>query len=173
MMVEKVVFTLDKDIYEKFCIALKLTGATQEDVVENFMLEYMTNQFSKVSQAYNPRTTANRNDNNKNFTAKAINKIPTWAHKSNQYNHKIIRAYFAAQDIAGEVTLNMMERLCSDKEYPESYVPTFKSNYAQMKMDGPKTHGKVFEDNGHQVWIWSEVEEVLMRYKNNFYQQEK
>ena len=51
-------------------------------------------------------------------------------------------------DIAGEATLNMMERLCSDKERPDLYVPTFKNNYSQMKLDGPKSHGKVFEDDG-------------------------
>jgi len=48
------------------------------------------------------------------------------------------------------------------------YVPTFRSNYAQMKLDGPKTHGKVFEDNGVYVTIWSEVEEVMRQYQNQF-----
>ena len=39
-----------------------------------------------------------------------------------------------------------------------------------MKIDGPKSHGKVFEDDGERVWIWSEVEKVLLQYKNSFYQ---
>ena len=47
--------------------------------------------------------------------------------------------------------MSMMERLCSDKEHPELYVPTFKNNYSQMKIDGPKSHGKVFEDDGERV----------------------
>ena len=34
----------------------------------------------------------------------------------------------------------MMERLCSDKNHPDLYVPTFKNNYSQMKIDGPKSH---------------------------------
>ena len=72
-----------------------------------------------------------------------------------------------------EATLTMMERLCSDKDHPELYVPTFKNNYSQMKIDGPKSHGKVFEDDGERVWIWSEVETVLLQYKNSFYQGEE
>ena len=67
----------------------------------------------------------------------------------------------------------MMERLCSDKEHPELYVPTFRNNYSQMKLDGPKSLGKVFEDDGNRVWIWSEVEDTLLQYKASFYQREK
>lgn len=92
--------------------------------------------------------------------------------KPDQYNHKIIRAYFTAVDMAGEATITMMEQLCSDKNNPELYVPTFKNNYSQMKIDSSKSHGKVFEDNGDKVWIWSEVENTLMKYKSNFYNEE-
>ena len=41
-------------------------------------------------------------------------------------------------------TISMMEQLCSDKEHSELYVPTFKNNYSQIKIDGRKSHGKVF-----------------------------
>lgn len=61
-----------------------------------------------------------------------------------------------------------MERLCSDRDVSELYVPTFKNNYSQMKIDGPKSHGKVFEDDGETVTIWHEAEDTLMRYKSSF-----
>lgn len=79
--------------------------------------------------------------------------------KQTQYNHNIIRAYFEAVDIAGQATIAMMEYLFSDKEHQELNVLTYKNNYSQLKFDGPKSHGKVFEDGGENVWIWSEVEE--------------
>ena len=44
-----------------------------------------------------------------------------------------------------------MKKLRSDKDHPELYVPTFKNNYLQMKIDGPKSHGKIFEDDGVRV----------------------
>ena len=96
-----------------------------------------------------------------------------WALKPNQYNHKIIKSYFMSIDIAENATIVMMERLCSDKNRPDLYVPTFKNNYSQMKLDGPKSHGKVFEDDGNHVWIWNEVEETLMQYKSEFYSGEE
>lgn len=172
-MKKNVTFTVDADIYEKFCIALNLTEETQDDAAENCMRWYIAKTFEKASQTYNPRTATKQSDENKDFTGKAIQRIPVWALKPNQYNHKIIRAYFEAVDIAGEATLPMMERLCSDKEHPELYVPTFRNNYSQMKLDGPKSHGKVFEDDGNRVWIWSEVEETLLQYKASFYQREE
>ena len=46
-------------------------------------------------------------------------------------------------------------------------MPTFKNNYSQMKSDGPKSHGKVFED-GETVTIWHEVEDIIMEYKSSF-----
>lgn len=171
-MKKKVSITIDNDIYEKFCLALNLTGESQDVAIENCMRWYIAKTFEKASQTYNPRTIAKQNES-KDFYGKAINRIPVWALKPTQYNHKIIRAFFEAQDIAGEATISMMERLCSDKEHPELFVPTFKNNYSQMKLDGPKSHGKVFEDDGERVWIWSEVETVLLQYKNSFYQREE
>lgn len=47
-------------------------------------------------------------------------------------------------------------------------LPTFKNNRSQMKLDGPKSHGKVFEDDGESMWIWNEVEVVLIKYKTSF-----
>lgn len=160
--------SIDSDVYEKFCLALNLTNESQEEAVETCMRWYIAKTFEKASQAYNPKTVAKQTENNRDFYGKAIQRIPVWALKSTQYNHKIIRAYFEAEDIAGQATLSMMERLCSDKEHPELYVPTFRNNYSQMKLDGPKSYGKVFEDDGERVWIWNEVETVLMQYKSSF-----
>lgn len=169
MIDRKVTVTIDQDVYEKFCLAMNLTKDSENDAIETCMRWYIAETFEKASQDYNPKgTTRKIADESNDYYRKAIQRIPVWALKSTQYNHKIIRAYFEAVDIAGQATITMMEHLCSDKEQPELYVPTFKNNYSQMKLDGPKSHGKVFEDDGENVWIWSEVEETLMKYKNSF-----
>ena len=168
-MSKSVTFTVDADVYEKFCIALNLTNETKDAAVESCMRWYIAKTFEKASQAYNPKTVAKQNeDTNKDFYGKANQRIPIWAVKPNQYNHKIIRAYFKAVAATGRATIDMMERLCSDENNPELYVPTFKNNYSQMKLDGPKSHGKVFEDDGETVTIWHEVEDTLMKYKSSF-----
>lgn len=61
-----------------------------------------------------------------------------------------------------------MEKLCSDETQEEMYVPTFKTNYDQMKFDSEKSNGKVFEDDGNEVWIWGKVKELLLFYKSRF-----
>lgn len=168
-MVRNITISINEDIYEKFCLAMNLTKDTENTAIETCMRWYIAKTFEKASQVYNPKTVARQNEDiNKDFYGKAIQRIPIWAVKPNQYNHKIIRAYFKAVAATGRATIDMMERLCSDENNLELYVPTFKNNYSQMKLDGPKSHGKVFEDDGDSVWIWSEVEEVLMKYKTNF-----
>ena len=91
-----------------------------------------------------------------------------WANRPEQYCHKIIRGFFLCQKLHGQVVLQELEELCSREEVPELYVPTFRNNYAQMKIDGAKTYGKVFEDDGKVVSIWSEVRETLLEYKSQF-----
>ena len=168
-MKKEVSFLLDNDVYDKFCIALRLTEETEDEAIENCMCTYIARTFERVSQEYNPNTVRKSNvDAERDFYGKAIRRIPMWALKPNQYNHKIIRAFFQAESATGEAKLDTMELLCSNKEHSELYVPTFKNNYAQMKIDGPQSHGKVFEDDGEKVWIWKEVEEVLRKHKDSF-----
>ena len=148
-MNKEIRLNMNSDVYEKFCLALKLTNESEETVIENLMRSYIARTFEKVSQEYNPKVAENQNKAAaKDYYGKALNRIPVWALKPEQYNHKIIKAYFTAVNTAGKATVTRMEQLCSDKDHLELYVPTFKNNYSQMKLDGPKSHGKVFEDDG-------------------------
>jgi len=168
-MSKNITVTVDNDIYEKFCIALSLTKDEQNQAIEHCMKWYITKSFEKASQVY---STKYKSKSDETITAdlhgKANQRIPSWALKTNQYNHKIIRAFFIAEQVTGRVTITDLELLCSDKSVPDLYVPTFRSNYAQMKLDAPKSHGKVFEDDGETVTIWSEVRDTLMQYKEFF-----
>ncbi len=168
-MDKKISFSIDEDVYEKFLLATSISKDTEEQAIEMCMRWYIAKTFERAFHEYNPKTTLKSASGPDDYYGKAIGRIPNWALKPQQYNHKIIRAYFTAVDIAGSATINMMEQLCSDKEHQELYVPTFKNNYSQMKIDGAKSHGKVFEDDGSNVWIWSEVEDVLEKYKSSFY----
>lgn len=111
---------------------------------------------------------ANNSEDN-NF-AKAIRKIPSWASKPNQINHKIIKAFFiSAENHNGTAILSEMKLLCNDANNPELYVEgKFNNNYPQMKTDKGNSHGKIFEDNGNDVWLWKEIEPTLLQYKNYF-----
>lgn len=171
-MRKSISFNVDADVFDKFNMALNLSGKTSDEAADSCLRWYIAQAFGNLSKEYTTRATRVSDSADKDFYGKAIQRIPMWALKPSQYNHKIIKAYFMAEHIAGEATLLMMERLCSDKERPDLYVPTFKNNYSQMKLDGHKSHGKVFEDDGDRGWIWDEVEETLMKYKNSFYVEE-
>lgn len=168
-MRKNISFSVDSDVYEKFDMALNLSGDTPDEAGEACLRWYIAQAFGNVSKEYNPRVVNKTGSDVKDFYGKALQRIPMWAMKPSQYNHKIIKAFFMAIDIAGEATISMMEQLCSDKERLDLFVPTFRNNYSQMKLDGPKSHGRVFEDDGNHVWIWDEVEETLMKYKKSFY----
>lgn len=159
-------FTIDSDVYEKLTMALRLSGDNEADVLERCVKSYISKTFGAVSEEFSESKTKKVEE--RDYTKKAIQRIPGWSAKPNQNNHKIIKAYFTAELATGIVMLEAMEKLCGDKTQSDFYVSNFKNNYAQMKLDGPKTYGKVFEDDGEKVWIWSEVEDVLRKYKDAF-----
>lgn len=168
-MEKKISLTIEDDIYEKFCLALHLTKEEETKAVETCLKWYIAKTFEKVSQEYEPELVGKEDGKRKgNFYAKAVKRISVWAKRPEQYCHKIIRGFFQCQERYGQVLLNDLEEICSQEEDAELFVPTFRNNYAQMKIDGAKTYGKVFEDDGKIVSIWSEVEEVLMEYKKYF-----
>ena len=168
-MEKKISFTIEEDIYEKFCLALNLTKEEESKAIETSLKWYIAKTFEKVSQEYGPERKGKTEGKGKgNFYAKAVKRIPVWAGRPEQYCHKIIRGFFLCEKQYGKVLLNELELVCSNEERPELYVPTFRNNYYQMKIDGAKTYGKVFEDDGTTVRIWSEVEEIMMEYKSYF-----
>lgn len=171
-MGKKINIQVNEDVYEKFLLAMNISKDSEEQAIEMCMRWYITKTFERAYHEYNPKAALKISEGTNDYYGKAIGRIPIWALKPEQYNHKIIKAYFTAVDIAGSATIDMMERLCSEKDHQELYVPTFKNNYSQMKIDGAKSHGRVFEDNGKNVWIWSEVEEILQKYKSSFYSRE-
>ena len=69
----------------------------------------------------------------------------------------------------GAVTYNTLADYCGDKNNADVYVATFNSNFAQMKFDGEKSHGKVFEvSESGVVTIWNHIASCLEEYKKYF-----
>lgn len=167
-MTKNITLPVDEDIYEKFCIALKLNKDEVSFVIEEFMKNYISSSFSKASREYATSPAIGTNPTSIE-EPKALSKIPLWAKRKNQINHRIIKAYFQIEAEIGSVPLLELEKRCLDKaNHPDVFIPTFKSNYAQMKMDAPKSHGKVFEDIDDKVVIWDRIKPTLLEYKEYF-----
>ncbi len=159
---KKITFSIDPDVHEKFTVALMLTGETQTAALEKCVKEYISKIFFKESEKFSTTTPLSTE------TPKAINRIPRWAKNPDQINHKIIRAYFLLREENENITVYDMERLCLDRSRPDTFAPTFRNNYAQMKIETPKSTGKVFEEKGGFVYIWDRVAPTLENYKKYF-----
>ena len=166
-MIKKYKFNMDQDVYEKFATAASLMDHDISEAMEICMKHYISESFAR-SKEYETKLSAKNHEKESYERGKANRKIPLWAYKPEQYNHKIVRAFFEVEKTTGHVSLHNLERACSDKNKPHLYVSTFKSNYAQMKTDLANSHGKVFEDDGENVYIWNEVKDTLLRYKQFF-----
>ncbi len=161
---------IESKLYKTFLLSLQLSGESPDSAIEKCLRWYISNIFTKTSKEYSP---TEEHQEKKSFYGTGIKRIAKWALNTNQYNHKIIKAFFLAESSSSEVTLSQLEKICSDSTNKELYVPTFKNNYAQMKFDGPKSHGKIFEDDGNRVWIWEDAKETLLKYKKHFLVKQK
>lgn len=159
-------FNIDDKLNEHFKSLLQITGDDMSTILQDAVKDYVTKACNDIMMQYAGHANYEANDS---YYCKALTRIPTWAVKSHQYNHKIIKAFFIAEEKYGNVTLDVMEKLCSNKNSQELYVPTFKNNYSQMKVDNAHSHGKVFEDNGVDVWLWAPVAKELIKYKDCFF----
>lgn len=169
-MKKNISINIDEETYKTFCVALDLSGQTQDEALEQSIHSYIAKTLGKVANSFQLKKSTKRSGNN---YEKAKNRIPIWANRKNQCNHKIIEAYFTALDRYGKVTLQNMEELCTVEFENPITVSSFKNNYASMKLDNGHSHGKIFEDDGENVWVWKEIEPILMQYKKEFYSKKK
>ena len=150
-MTSEITFNIDTGLNQRFQMALQLNEEHADQVIEAMLKSYIARTFSQAAASYTDNSSPKLTPPNDTNYAKAIHRIPKWANKPTQINHKIIRAYLQLAEM-GEVTYNQLARQCTNHEdHPDVYVPTFSSNFAQMKFDGDKSHGKVFDvaPDGH------------------------
>ena len=166
-MPTEITFHIEEGLHQQFHMALQLNAEEADAVIEQLLKAYIARTFTQVAASYHQSPTAGTaKDSN---YGKANQRIPKWAKKPSQINHKIIRAYLQLAE-QGPVTYQQLAWQCTNHEdHPDVYVPTFTANFAQMKFDGNKSHGKVFEVTADgSITIWKEVENCLLLHKKDF-----
>lgn len=164
-------FKVNGDVAEKFELALLLNKEDSNKVVTRMMKQYIADSFSRASKRFTEPPTVGSSylSEEDSYYAKANRKIPTWARKPQQNNHRIVRAFFEIEEQMGMVTVDALSERCSSpSDYPDTYTTDFKGNFAQMKTDASNSHGKVFVVDNDVVEIWNEVIEILLEYKDYF-----
>ena len=97
---------------------------------------------------------------------RVTNKLKRWAKMPDQLNHKILRKYLELKK-RGETDITP-EILCDElmiDGFPG--VNKFYSNFAQMKSDAPKSHGKIFVIIDDFIEIWDPVAEAVDIFKKS------
>lgn len=156
------VFTanINEDVKKRFELALQLTGEHHDHVIESLLKMYITTAFSNAATAYSAEVKTETVDPN---YAKALHKIGQWAAKPMLIPSKILRAYLLLKESHEYVTYPQLMQRCSDPiNYPDEYSKTFANNFAQMKFDSEKSHGKIFEVNANGVvTLWDQIKETV------------
>ncbi len=166
-MKKETIFTIEEDIVEKFEIAIQINKGDRDKIIEDFMKETIIKTFSGIANEFT--THDMKKTERQDTTKKALNKIQLWAEKQTQIPYKIIRAFFQLEKEKEVVFLDDLRQRCADEEkHYDTFVSTFEQNFAQLKFDGPKSHGKVFEINENRVQLWSDVEEAIRRRRDQF-----
>lgn len=167
-MKKEIVLNIDEDILLRFNMALQLNNEKIDDACELFMKKYFLKSFSKETNNYNGKTESKSYDQGSYF-GKAKNKIGKWANKPKIICYKILRAYLQLSAESENVMYDDLAKRCSDTEHYDVFVPTFRSNFEQMKIDAEKSHGKVFViDENNVVSLWDYVADDVERFKGDF-----
>lgn len=161
----------------KKCFGTRVEDKITKVIALGYYKQFLEKQLLNDGNGFAPKIAPSLESESKteiskkdNFYKKAEKKIPIWAQKPNQENHKVIRAYFKAYHRFDEPpTKDMMLEICRDHNDKSCFVRNFQATYSSLKADGPTTNGRVFIDDGTNVQIWEEVEDVLLKYEKYFY----
>lgn len=86
-------------------------------------------------------------------------RLERWSTHQDQINSRILNAYLRLERNGyNPITISMLRNQLLD-------IPTFTSNFDQMKIISPHNHAKVFEVNGEEVTIWHVVEVHVREYE--------
>lgn len=158
---------IDGELKRKFEMALSLNGEEKSEVIEMLLKSYVSRAFAQAAVLYENESKPVMEKSG--YYGKALNKIPKWANKPQQAIYKIIRAFFQLEK-EGAVTYTSLASRCADYvNHSDVYVVSFATVFAQMKFDGEKSYGKIFEvkEDG-TVEIWEHVKPQLVKYKKEF-----
>ena len=167
-------FDIDEKIYRRFRAELMANDENMNTVMVDLVQRYIeeslrgevTNGSAINSLFVKPIRTQRREK--VGIEGKANRKIPVWIARKN-VPYKIIRAYLMLEENSNEpVLLSDLEELCTSGREISVFVKNFKPNFAQMKFDGEKSHGKVFVVDEDRVYLDGGVTNTVGHYKLQF-----
>ena len=190
MKTEKTFF-VDAELAKKFDAAIRMDEQDPDAYIENCMMEYIhesfsrairscSNSFLKADAGSNPNLrVAGESDLPGGFEelARMLKKIERWANKPYTAPHLLLKAYLEllfAGDGDSVDKVDFAERvnaMTSDVDDIEDQSNVFKNNYPQMKrsiQNHSHSHGLVFVERGSRVFLHPSLKEAILQRKDDF-----
>lgn len=160
----EITFNINSQILKEFQRTVAMEKKDLSKVIEKIIINY-------IAESNTPEDQIDTNSNGRDLKyRKALVKVKLWKNRPQQNNHKILRAFWEIEDEIGFVTIDALEKRCSNKEkFSGTYVEKFHANFEQMKTDKGNINGKVFEiEYKKVVRIWDAVYLGITQYKDSF-----
>lgn len=155
--------TINEDIYRRFAAACILTGETQEDVIckkiDEFIAAAFTNELSGLALPAQAVTKS------ANPQSKVLTRIPLWARRPDQHNHRILKTFFVLER-DGMTTRDRMKDFFLENSYGTAWQ--FDNNFNSMRTNEGKSHGHVFTCVNDLVTLSEEASSIAYKYRDYF-----
>ena len=159
----EITFTINDDLYRRFAAACILSGKDQNAVIckkiEEFASSTIANEVSgltapmqKAEQSFDTRS-------------KVLTRIPLWAKRPEQHNHKILQAFFATES-EGMTTRERMREFFIQADSGTGWQ--FDNNFASMRTNEGNSHGRVFACFNDIVTLTEEASGIAYKYRDQF-----
>lgn len=159
----EITFTINDDLYRRFAAACILSGKDQSMIIcekiEEFASSTFANEVSglhvttpKVEQAFDAKS-------------KVLTRIPLWAKRPEQHNHKILQAFFATES-EGMTTRDRMREFFIQAASGTGWQ--FDNNFASMRTNEGNSHGRVFACFNDIVTLTEEASGIAYKYRDHF-----
>lgn len=190
MKTEKTFF-VDAELARKFDAAIHMDEQDPDAYIENCMMEYIHESFSRAINSCAVGLLKNGTGANPNLRtaddvelpggleelARMLKKIERWANKPCSAPHILLKVYlellFAGDGDSVEKAAfaERVNDLSSDLDELEDYSKLFKYNYPQMKIsicNHSHSHGLVFVERGSRVFLHPSLKEAILQRKDAF-----
>ena len=155
--------SVNEDLYRRFAAACVLTGKDQQVVISEKIQEFVTATF--VSEIFELNVSVQGEAQINGAQSKVETRIPLWAKRPEQHNHRILQAFFAVER-DGMTTKERMKEFFLQNGYGTAWQ--FDNNFASMRTNEGNSHGYVFSCINDIVTLTEEASSVAYKYRDSF-----
>ena len=167
-----VTYDLPSPLVERFRMALDFAHEREQDVIQQFLLQYIQQAFTQelaslahyapASQSLASYPSVNTADD----CAKALRRLPSWANRPRQINHQIIRAFFACERDGVASREQMRRFFMQNTSHTQAQ---FDYNFTNMCTESGNSHGKLFDAFDDRILLATPVEPLARSLQTQFY----